>query len=90
MRLTAREPTELTRSPTSIGFGSWCSGVARMPLETIGMSGTSRRRCGRPPTAATTARMCSGVVPQQPPTSETPRSTTNSRSAAASGAGSSG
>jgi hypothetical protein len=69
--LALRDPWELTRSPTSVGRGSWTSGVAVIMLETCGGLGSGRSPGTRPATRSASARMCSGVVPQQPPTIET-------------------
>ncbi len=85
-----REPCELTRSPTSVGRGSCASGVAVIMLDTSAGPRSGRGPASRPPTRSTIARMWSGVVPQQPPTIETPWRSTNSCSVLASGSGSSG
>ena len=76
---TLREPCVLSRSPIIIGAGSWRSATAVIPLETIQAPRPGRGAGARDPTAAARARVCSGVVPQQPPTMFTPCSTTNSR-----------
>ncbi len=74
----------------SVGRGSCTSGVAVIIEETCGAPGSGRGPASRPPTRSTIARMWSGVVPQQPPTIETPKRSTNSCSVLASGSGSSG
>jgi len=72
--LTRREPCELTRSPTIVGRGSWASAVALIIDDTRGAQPASARVgrgfARRPPTLSASTRMCSGVVPQQPPTIE--------------------
>ena len=74
--MALREPCEFTRSPTIVGRGDWTSGVAAIIELTC-----AGRRCGRglgarPPVRSLTrsaiASMWAGVVPQQPPTIETP------------------
>ncbi len=70
--MALREPCELTRSPTSVGRGSWTSGVAVIMLDTYGSPAAGRGPTGLPPTFSAIARMWSGVVPQQPPTMPTP------------------
>ena len=47
----------------------------------------ARQVSSRPPTRSTTAAMCSGVVPQQPPTSDRPNSLVNRSCASASWVG---
>ena len=72
----------------------WClecaSGVAVIIEETCGGRGAGRVDGARPPTRSTIAAMCSVVVPQQPPTTDTPKRSTNSPSVTASGPGCSG
>ena len=70
--MALREPCEFTRSPTSVGAGSWAIGVAVIIEETCGGRGAGRSPGPRPPTRSTIAAMCSVVVPQQPPTIDTP------------------
>ena len=70
--MALREPCELTRSPISVGAGSWASGVAVIIEETCGGRGAGRAAGVRPRTRSTMAAMCSVVQPQQPPTMETP------------------
>jgi hypothetical protein len=70
--LALREPCEFTRSPTMVGAGSWAIGVAVIIDDTCGMRGAGRALGSWPPTRSTSAAMCSVVVPQQPPTIETP------------------
>ncbi len=50
-------------------------------------AGRRRRRTSSARIRSTTRRRCSGVVPQQPPTTSTPKSRTNSASASASASG---
>ncbi len=83
-------PCELTRSPMSSGRGSWCSATALRPLESMGTRrGGLRAGCDLP-TASTTWRRCSGVVPQQPPTTERRKSRTKRARYSASSPGWSG
>ena len=70
--MALRDPCELTRSPTSVGRGSWTSGVAAIMLETWGGRLAGRSPGVRPRARSAIAAMCAGVVPQQPPTIETP------------------
>ena len=88
--MALREPCEFTRSPTIVGAGSCTSVVALIMLETIGGPGSGRLPASRPATRSAIAAMWSGVVPQQPPTIDTPWRSTKSWSALASGSGSSG
>ena len=65
---------------------------ATRPIAVIALATRGRRRTARsigaaPPTACTTAARCSGVVPQQPPTTDTPSRVTNSSCAAARSSG---
>ena len=69
--MALREPCEFTRSPTSVGRGSWASGVAVIIEETSVSRVAGRAATSRPPTRSTIALMWSGVVPQQPPTMDT-------------------
>ncbi len=72
-----REPCVLTRSPTISGRGSWRRAIAAIALATAGRHTGWRRRGVDARTASTSWRMCSGVVPQQPPTTLAPKSRTN-------------
>ena len=49
--------------------------IAFFPEDPFILDGLARRSGLRPRTASATARMCSGPVPQHPPTSEAPSST---------------
>ena len=80
----------MTRSPTSVGRGSCTSGAAVIIDASRGEAASGRSTGSRPPTRSTIAAMCSGVVPQQPPTIPTPKRSTNSCSTFASGSGFSG
>ena len=66
--MALREPWELTRSPTRVGRGSCTSGVEVIIEETSIGPGAGRAAGTRPSTRSRIAAMCSGVVPQQPPT----------------------
>ncbi len=88
--MALREPCELTRSPIIAGRGSCTSGVAAIMLDTCGGRGAGRGPGVRPATRSASALMCSGVVPQQPPTIDRPKRSTNSPSVSASGPGCSG
>ena len=88
--MALREPWELTRSPTSVGRGSCTSGVAVIAEETCGVRGAGRGAGVLGVQRSLIARMWSGVVPQQPPTTVTPKRSTNSPSTSASGPGSAG
>ena len=71
--MARRDPWEFTRSPTIAGRGSCSSGVAVIMLERWGAQPSAGRGfASRPLTRSAIARMWSGVVPQQPPTIETP------------------
>ncbi len=88
--MARREPWLLTRSPTSVGRGSCTRAVAAiMPLSRAGR-GAGRVGGTTPATRSASTAMCSGVVPQQPPTMPTPKRSTNSPSVCASSAGDSG
>ncbi len=56
-------------------------------LATRGTTGTARSSGAAPHTRSTTARMWPGVVPQQPPTTDTPKLSTNSACASARASG---
>ena len=70
--MALREPCEFTRSPTRLGRGSCTSDVAVIIEERSGGPAAGRGAAGFPPTRSTIAAMCSGVVPQQPPTTLMP------------------
>ncbi len=74
----------------SVGAGICAMSNAVMPLATRGVHCGDRGFGSVPHTRSTTWRRCSGVVPQQPPTTFTPISRTNSSCAAASASGVSG
>ena len=86
-RLILREPCVLSRSPINSGRGSCLSATAVMPLEAHHWLRPGRDFGLTRPIVRTSAAMCSGVVPQQPPTMPTPKSLTNSRSVSAMGSG---
>ncbi len=84
------DPLALVRSPTTSTEVSCWNGTEAYSDASPG-SGRGCRTAGvRSRTAATTVLMCSGVVPQQPPTSRSPYSRTNPASASASSSGLSG
>ena len=70
--LARREPCEFTRSPTIVGAGSCTSGSAAIIEEMCGGRGAGRGAMACEAQRSWIARMWSGVVPQQPPTIETP------------------
>ena len=74
------EPVTFVRSPTMTKFVSSANEKGSRPLNRVidRCSGTSRG--GSPSTAAAMARVWSGVVPQQPPTTLTRPLSANSRS----------
>jgi hypothetical protein len=80
----------LSRSPTIIGRGSWASVNAVIALATSSSRTGFGTRGFAPETASTSRRMCSGPVPQQPPTMLTPYSSTNDSNWSRIGTGSSG
>ena len=84
------EPLAFVRSPIISTEASWANGVAVYSEDTDGSKVTLRSARRMSATASATLRMCSGVVPQQPPTSESPNSLTNPDSASASSSGVSG
>ena len=59
------------RSPTITKFVSGVIANGSRPLKLGARRRSGTRRGGTPSTAAAIARMCSGVVPQQPPTTFT-------------------
>ncbi len=72
-----RLPCVFTRSPTMVGRGSWPRSTVRMALATRGVRATGGCACGVTSfSAATMARMWSGVLPQHPPTTFGPKSRT--------------
>ena len=85
-----RDPWLLTRSPISVGRGSCASGVAAIIPLTRGARGAGRGGGTTPATRVASTAMCSGVVPQHPPTMPTPKRSANSPSVSASSAGDSG
>jgi len=77
-RLNARDPCAFSRSPTRKGTG-FCSIGTACTGEANSASGCGAGRSGRAwGSLATSSRMCSGRVPQQPPTTRTPYSRTYS------------
>jgi hypothetical protein len=66
------EPVTLVRSPIIWKFESGRIVIASMPEKCVSASrGCASGRGGRSRTASAIARMCSGRVPQQPPTTFT-------------------
>ena len=62
------EPVMFCRSPTITNPVSGRTTNGSRPLKEVNVSvGAGTRRGGRSPTASAICRMCSGVVPQQPP-----------------------
>jgi hypothetical protein len=81
--LNLAEPVTLVRSPTLTNGMSLVSVNGSRPERRIrgAISGTCRGAL--PATASAMARMCAGVVPQQPPTTLTSPASANSASMAA-------
>ena len=77
------EPVTLVRSPTMMKFESRVMVNASKPLSRRCGSGLASARGGRPATASAMARMCSGRVPQHPPTILSQPFDANSRTTAA-------
>src|ERR1035437_4597371 len=88
--LNALEPLAFVRSPMDRNDASWRKGTAEYKEATPGSGRGRRVLTGDPPTALTTSARWAGVVPQQPPTRESPNSLTNCVWAVASCAGESG
>ena len=65
------EPVTFVRSPTRTKFVSSVITNGSRPLKLVARLGSGSRRGATPSTAAEIARTCSGVVPQQPPTTFT-------------------
>ncbi len=71
------DPLALVRSPMIRKLASWWNGTA-LNIDVAPGSGRGSRAAGvRSLAAAASWRMCSGVEPQQPPTTRTPSSFTN-------------
>ena len=81
------EPVTLVRSPTLTKGISLVSVNGSSPESRISGSSSGTRRGGYFATVAAMARMCSGVVPQQPPTTLSRPSRANSSSCAAMNSG---
>ncbi len=77
------DPVTFVRSPIMRKFESGRSVSGSRPLQCARPSGAGGVRGGSGRTASAIARMCSGVVPQQPPTKFTRFDSANSRSNAA-------
>ncbi len=88
-RLNFRLPRTLVRSPIKTGRLSTSISSASTP-DTSDFEWIGTRRGFLPSTARARARMCAGVVPQQPPTMLTQPSSRNRSSAAAMRSGVSG
>ena len=73
-------PVTLVRSPTMTKFVFSVIENGSRPLKRVTVRCVGTRRGGRPRMAAEIARVCSGVVPQQPPTTLTSPLSANSRS----------
>ena len=81
IRLRKRaEPVTFVRSPTMTKFVSPVKENGSSPLKRVTARCSGTRRVGMPLTAAAIAFVCSGVVPQQPPTTLTSPLSANSRS----------
>ncbi len=71
------EPLALVRSPMMRKLASWWNGTA-LNIDAAPTSGRGSRRAGvRSLATAASRRRCSGVEPQQPPTTCTPSSVMN-------------
>ena len=86
----ALDPVALVRSPIDRNAVSWRNGTCAYSDATPGSGRGLRRATGRPATRAASTAMCSGVVPQHPPTSDSPNSLVNLSWASASPSGVSG
>jgi len=84
------EPVTLVRSPMLTKFASGRMVSASSPLRRVAGAIGGGTRGGRPRTASASARMCAGVVPQQPPTRFSHPFAAHSRSCGASVSGVSG
>ena len=73
------EPVTLVRSPTTTNPVSGPITKGSRPEKRGSFDGPGTRRGGRPATARAMAWVCSGVVPQQPPTRFTRPSSANAR-----------
>ena len=73
------EPVTFVRSPTRTNPVSGPISNRSRPLKRGRRLGSGTTRGARPATAATIASVCSGVVPQHPPTRLTSPSDANSR-----------
>ncbi len=80
----ALDPLALVRSPIIRTLASWRNGTDWYSEAAAASGRTSRRTGVMSATASATWRMCSGVVPQQPPISAAPYSVANRVSASAS------
>ena len=67
-RLNLRLPSTLVRSPTITGRVSSSITSVSMPETTERRRRSRHRAAACPPPSAASSRMCSGVVPQHPPT----------------------
>ena len=73
------EPVTFVRSPIITKPVSGPISNGSRPLHRVAGACAGTRRVGIPSTAAAIWRMCSGVVPQQPPTTFTSPSSANAR-----------
>ena len=78
-RRKRREPVTLVRSPTFTRFDSGRMTNGSSPAKRGRGSGAGGTRGGRPRTASANTAMCSGVVPQHPPSTFTQPSLATSR-----------
>jgi len=83
----AFDPLALVRSPIDRNAVSWRNGTCWYNEATPGSGRGLRRAAGRSAIRAASTAMCSGVVPQQPPTSDRPNSLVNLSWASASCSG---
>src|ERR1700709_662419 len=86
----ALEPLVLVRSPTMSTEDSCRNGTLEYSDDADASKVGVRLMTSRPRTRSTTWRRCSGVVPQQPPTSDSPYSVVKRSWASASSSGDSG
>ena len=82
VRRKRAEPVTFVRSPIITKPVSGPSSNGSRPLNRVRGRCCGTRRGGRPATAAAIRRVCSGVVPQQPPTTFTKPASANSRRSA--------
>ena len=79
-RRNLADPVTFVRSPTMTKFVSPVKAKGSRPLKRVTARCPGTWRVGTPRSAEAIARVCSGVVPQQPPTTLTRPLSANSRS----------